>query len=69
MLWSPSSLTTATCSAYCGSTRLSKDGRYRGKQTCRLCYYRLTQVWTLRGSLALACLRPRQGQKSDASAC
>ena len=27
------------------------------------------QVWVLRGSLALLCLRPRRGQKSNASAC
>ena len=29
----------------------------------------IQQVWVLRGSLALLCLRPRRGQKNNASAC
>ena len=44
---------------------------YRGqlKRLARATTGYTKQVWVLRDSLVLLCMRPRRGQKSDASAC
>ncbi len=48
---------------------LHSEYRGRLKRLARATTGYTKQVWALRGSLALLCLRPRRGQKSDASAC
>ena len=48
---------------------LHSEYRGRLKRLARATTGYTKQVWVLRGSLALLCLRPRRGQKSDASAC
>ena len=48
---------------------LHSEYRGRLKRLARATTGYTKQVWVLRGSLALLCLRPRRGQKSNASAC
>ena len=48
---------------------LHSEYRGRLKRLARATTGYTKQVWALRGSLALLCLRMRRGQKSDASAC
>ena len=48
---------------------LHSEYRGRLKRLARATTGYKKRVWVLRGLLALLCLRPRRGQKSDASAC
>ena len=48
---------------------LHSEYRVRLKRLARATTGYTKPVWVLRGSLALLCLRPRRGQKSNAGAC